>query len=105
MIAELLAAADYPRLKSRLGGLAIEELRPLWEALPPLKKLAVFKLLNPERAMSFYEGLGFDDKYLLLCGFEPGSIAPLTEDLPPGRRALFEKLGPDAYQEMLRRLA
>lgn len=76
-----------------------------WAGLSPLHKLTVFKLLAPEAALAFFKTLGFDDRYLLFCGFEHGSIAPVTSELPPARRAVFEKLGPDAYSEMLRSLS
>ncbi|MBI5199947.1 MAG: hypothetical protein HY925_00035 [Elusimicrobia bacterium] len=98
----LLDQSDYPLLKSRLsGGVPAAE----WRKLSPLRKLAVFKLLSPDAAMAFFSKLDFADKYLIFSGFEHGSIAPLTEGLPPGRRALFEKLGSDAYGEMLRQLS
>ena len=103
-VRELLAQRDYVRLKARLGGLTLEDLRREWAGLEPLQKLAVFKLLGPDAAMRLFAQLGFDDKYLVFSGFEPGSVAPLTEDLSPARRSIFEKLGPDAYREMLRRL-
>ncbi len=101
MLAELIESKDYPLLKSRLtGGVPADE----WAKLSPMQKLAVFKLLSPEAALEFFKTLSFEDKYLVFSGFEPGSIAPLTEELSAGRRALFEKLGRDAYGEMLRHL-
>lgn len=101
----LLSAKDYPRLKARLSGMTPAEIAPQWKGLPPVEKLAVFKLLAPEEAIAFFKTLSFEEKYLVFCGFEPGAIAPLVEDLPPGRAALFERLGPDAYREMLRLLS
>lgn len=101
----LLSSKDYPRLKARLSGMSPAELAPEWKALPPLEKLAVFKLLAPDVAIAFFRTLGFEDKYLVFCGFDPGAVAPLLEDLPPGRAALFERLGPEAYREMLRQLS
>ena len=72
--------------------------------MPPLQKLAVFKLLGPAQAMGFFTSMSFEDKYLVFCGFEPGAVAPITEALSPAKRALFEKLDADAYREMLRQL-
>lgn len=104
-IKKLVEEADYPRLKARLGGLSPAQLKKDWVDLSPLRKLAVFKLLAPADAMAFFATLDFEDKYFVFSGLEHGSIAPLTEALSPGRRALFEKLGPDAYREMLRQLS
>lgn len=103
-VARLLAAGDYARLKARLSTLRPAVLGSEWAALPPLQKLAVFKLLGPVQAMEFFSSISFEDKYLVFCGFEPGAIAPLTEVLSPAKRSLFEKLDADAYREMLRRL-
>lgn len=101
----LLESREIARLKAKLSGLELGELAAEWEELPPMERLAVFKLLVPDKAMAFFKTLSYEERYRVFCGFEPGAIAPLVEDLPPGRAALFERLGPDAYREMLRLLS
>ena len=99
----LLRAGRYEELKARLsrGGPPPAE---AWKELGPIEKLALFKLMEPRRALAFYGSLDFREKYFLLCGYELGSLAPVLEGLDPKRRLLFLEFPPGAYDRMLRSL-
>ncbi|MFH1726237.1 MAG: hypothetical protein ABII00_16635 [Elusimicrobiota bacterium] len=98
----LLARREYRALKDRLCARGdCERLAGVWPELEPLEKIAVFKLLAPERAMGFFGSRSFGDKYLLFSAYDVNSIAPLLEDLPDRTRALFEPLPDGSYERML----
>ena len=99
----LLSGGRYEELKTRLtrGGPPPAE---GWRELSPLEKLLLFKLMDPRRALAFYGGLDFHEKYFLLCGFDLGALAPVIEDLDPKRRRLFRDLPAGYYDRMLKGL-
>ena len=88
-----------------LAGEALETPRRAWKELKPMEKVVLFKLMEPKPAMRFYDALPPDEKYFLFTAFDPGSIAPITEDLSPRLRSLFHRLTEECYEHMLRGLA
>lgn len=101
----LLRGSEYAGLAGLLAGTELAQLAAVWTRLPPLGRLAAFKLLDAPRAMELYRRLPFKEKYHLLCGFPLSSIAPILEGLPPARRRLFVSLPRQCYDRMFRQLA
>src|SRR5438128_159527 len=89
---ELVSRRDYHGLKRLLKQGNLGPLRAEWKRLEPMEKAVLFKLMEPGVAMNFYRELSFSEKYFLLTAFDPGSIAPVLEDLPPSTSALFHRL-------------
>lgn len=101
---ELLRARDYAALEAALARAPLADLAAAWTKLSPLDKLTAFKLLDAPRALEFYSGLEFKEKYLLLCGFPLQSIAPVLEGLPPAQKRRFVQLPREFYDRMFRQL-
>src|SRR5687767_7663798 len=97
----LLERSDYAGLKENLGSCDLSTLASGWTALKPMEKLVLFKLMEPSRAMEFYGGLDFDDKYFLLNGFSLESISPVLERLSDRERSLFNPMPAACYDRML----
>lgn len=103
-LGRLFEEKSYSELKKALAAMDDEPLASAWPQLGPLEKLAFFKLMDPPRALAFYGGLSFKEKYFLLCGFPLNSIAPLLEGLEAGQRRLFHQMPRDFYDRMFRQL-
>ena len=104
-IEELFERRDFPALKKLLACVDTQTLLQAWPSFQPLRKAALFKLLEPTDAMEFYRELSPDEKYFLLCAFEPGCIAPLVEDLAPVARSVFRRLPESCFEQMFRQFA
>jgi len=74
-----LREARYADLAAFAAEAGAERLAGLWAGLKPMERLVLFKLLEPSRALEFYRGLAFEEKYFLLCGFPLAAIAPVLE--------------------------
>ena len=92
---------DYAALKRRLADSCLEEVAEAWIGLSPIEKILAFRLLGAKRAMEFFTGLDFHQKYFLLTAFDLNSLAPVIEDLPERTQLLFEPLTSAHYDRML----
>jgi len=97
-----LSHADYKEIKSSLEVGDLTELLEAWRFFRPMERLLLFKLMEPRRALDFYSQLEFNERYFLLCAYEPNSIAPVLEKLSPQNRALFKPLPAVYYDRMLK---
>jgi Mg/Co/Ni transporter MgtE len=98
------ASDDWRALKRLVSKGPPADLRARWSRLEPVRKAALFKLMEPEAAMGFYRELPFEERYFLLGAFDAGAIAPILEGLSPRERSLFHRLSRDCFDEMLEAL-
>lgn len=102
--ARLIAERDFAPLERLAASLELPALVEAWRALPSLGRLALFKLLEPPRAMELFYRLGYDEKYFLFCGLPMSSVAPLLEGLPPQEKRRFVSLPRSCQGDMMRDL-
>lgn len=100
----LATSRRYEHLSERLNDEPVRPLAEAWPRLKQLEKLVFFKLLDSDRAMRLYAELPFEEKYFLLLGYAPASVAPALEGLPPAARRLFTRLPEGCYDSMLKLL-
>ena len=100
----LAAAAAYAELDAFAAELSLAGLAKAWSAFKPMTKLALFKLMDPPRALELYGLLPFDERFFLLCAFPLASIAPILETLSPSQKTLFHQMPREYYDRMFRQL-
>jgi Mg/Co/Ni transporter MgtE len=100
----LLKGSAYPELEQIMAGVDLAELASIWPQFGAMSKLVLFKLIDAQRALEFYEMLPLKEKYYLLCGFPLQSIAPVLEKLSPIQRRLFVSLPKEFYNRMFQQL-
>jgi Mg/Co/Ni transporter MgtE len=99
-LAARLEAKNYRAAKALLEEGGTEPLALSWPRLPLFERLIAYKLLDAEAAWRFFEGLGYEDRFALFTGFDPGSVAPALDSLAESDRALF-RIDPEEVRERM----
>lgn len=100
----LLRARSYAVLAAALRETPDQGLREAWAPLGPMEKLALFKLLDPPRAMAFFETLPLADKVFLFSTATRAALGPWIEGLSASEKHLFHDLTPADMDRMTRYL-
>ncbi len=100
----LLRGKDFAALEAMLARVPAPELARALGDFSPIERLVLFKLLDAPRAMEVFGLVGFDDRYLLFCGFPLQAIAPVLEGLSVLQRRAFVQLPREDGDRMFRLL-
>jgi len=102
LLAERLVTGNLHKIRMLVAGLEPDELAEIINSSKDIDFGKVFRVLEPEKAISTFEHLDFDIQIELLDSFPPEQISEtLTKISADDRTAFFEELSEDTLQKYL----